>query len=318
MTFNVWLGGDVVDFGKVVEVIRASGADIVGLQEAEGNTRRIARGARLAVLERPAARRVALSADRPARGARRVRARAGPARARCSRSRTCTSRRIPTARTRSATGRLARARAARSSARPGCPRSARRCARCAPALRARHPDADDRRLQHAVAPRLDARGRRRPRRTSATRSTWPVTRAHWRAPDSRTPTASRIPIRSRRPASRGRSGTRSRAWRRTRSSTGSTSIQASAGIAGARQRHRRPAGHAATSRSRSTPTRPTTARSSSTVRLDAGARRRRSPRSCSGESSAATRSACATPPRAARARTGSRSCPPAPGRTTRS
>jgi endonuclease/exonuclease/phosphatase family metal-dependent hydrolase len=42
MTFNVWLGGDVVDFGKVGEVIRNSGADIVGLQEAEGNTRQIA------------------------------------------------------------------------------------------------------------------------------------------------------------------------------------------------------------------------------------------------------------------------------------
>src|SRR5262245_39342576 len=42
MTFNIWLGGDVVDFDKVVEVIRRSGADIVGLQEAEGNTRRIA------------------------------------------------------------------------------------------------------------------------------------------------------------------------------------------------------------------------------------------------------------------------------------
>ena len=42
MTFNVWLGGDVVDFGKVIETIQASGADIVGLQEPEGNTRRIA------------------------------------------------------------------------------------------------------------------------------------------------------------------------------------------------------------------------------------------------------------------------------------
>ena len=42
MTFNVWLGGDVVDFGKVVEAIRVADADIVGLQEAEGNTRRIA------------------------------------------------------------------------------------------------------------------------------------------------------------------------------------------------------------------------------------------------------------------------------------
>ena len=42
MTFNIWLGGDVVDFGKVTETIEASGADVVGLQEAEGNTRRIA------------------------------------------------------------------------------------------------------------------------------------------------------------------------------------------------------------------------------------------------------------------------------------
>src|SRR3954468_8004847 len=42
MTFNIWLGGDEVDFGKVVEAITAARADIVGLQEAEGNTRRIA------------------------------------------------------------------------------------------------------------------------------------------------------------------------------------------------------------------------------------------------------------------------------------
>ena len=42
MSFNVWLGGDVVDLGKVAEVIRAADAGIVGLQEAEGNTRRIA------------------------------------------------------------------------------------------------------------------------------------------------------------------------------------------------------------------------------------------------------------------------------------
>ena len=42
MTFNIWLGGDVVDFAKVVEAIRRARADIVGLQEAEGNTRRIA------------------------------------------------------------------------------------------------------------------------------------------------------------------------------------------------------------------------------------------------------------------------------------
>ena len=42
MTFNIWLGGDVVDFAKVVDAITAARADIVGLQEAEGNTQRLA------------------------------------------------------------------------------------------------------------------------------------------------------------------------------------------------------------------------------------------------------------------------------------
>lgn len=42
MTFNIWLGGELVDFGKVIEAIEASDADIVGLQEANGNTRRLA------------------------------------------------------------------------------------------------------------------------------------------------------------------------------------------------------------------------------------------------------------------------------------
>jgi endonuclease/exonuclease/phosphatase family metal-dependent hydrolase len=42
MTFNIWLGGELVDFGRVVEVIRISNADIAGLQEPTGNTQRIA------------------------------------------------------------------------------------------------------------------------------------------------------------------------------------------------------------------------------------------------------------------------------------
>ncbi|HVZ00420.1 MAG TPA: endonuclease/exonuclease/phosphatase family protein [Dongiaceae bacterium] len=42
MTFNLWLGGDQVNFAKAVEAIRASGADIVCLQEPAGNTARIA------------------------------------------------------------------------------------------------------------------------------------------------------------------------------------------------------------------------------------------------------------------------------------
>jgi endonuclease/exonuclease/phosphatase family metal-dependent hydrolase len=42
MTFNIWLGGDVVDSGSVIRAIQGAHADIVGLQEAEGNTRQIA------------------------------------------------------------------------------------------------------------------------------------------------------------------------------------------------------------------------------------------------------------------------------------
>lgn len=42
MTFNIWVGGELVDFGKVVEAIEAADADIVGVQEATGNTRRLA------------------------------------------------------------------------------------------------------------------------------------------------------------------------------------------------------------------------------------------------------------------------------------
>ena len=42
MTFNIWVGGELVDFGKVVEAIQLSQADVVGLQEPSGNTRRLA------------------------------------------------------------------------------------------------------------------------------------------------------------------------------------------------------------------------------------------------------------------------------------
>lgn len=42
MTFNIEWGGDNISFDKVVEAIRRSEADIVGIQEAEGNLRRLA------------------------------------------------------------------------------------------------------------------------------------------------------------------------------------------------------------------------------------------------------------------------------------
>jgi endonuclease/exonuclease/phosphatase family metal-dependent hydrolase len=42
MTFNIWLGGDQVNLGRVLDAIRAADADIVCLQEPEGQTRRLA------------------------------------------------------------------------------------------------------------------------------------------------------------------------------------------------------------------------------------------------------------------------------------
>jgi endonuclease/exonuclease/phosphatase family metal-dependent hydrolase len=44
MTFNIWVGGELVDLGKVIEAIRAAQADVVGLQEIGGNIGRIAAG----------------------------------------------------------------------------------------------------------------------------------------------------------------------------------------------------------------------------------------------------------------------------------
>jgi hypothetical protein len=45
MSFNVWYGGVQVDFAQIGRAIRVAGADIVGVQEPEGNLRRIARAA---------------------------------------------------------------------------------------------------------------------------------------------------------------------------------------------------------------------------------------------------------------------------------
>lgn len=42
MTFNIWLGGGLVDFSNVAQAIKAADADVVGLQEAAGRTQEIA------------------------------------------------------------------------------------------------------------------------------------------------------------------------------------------------------------------------------------------------------------------------------------
>ena len=41
-TFNVWYGGGQVEFDRIGNAIKAAGADVVGIQEPEGNLRRIA------------------------------------------------------------------------------------------------------------------------------------------------------------------------------------------------------------------------------------------------------------------------------------
>ena len=41
-TFNVWYGGGQVEFDRIGNAIKAAGADVVGVQEPEGNLRRIA------------------------------------------------------------------------------------------------------------------------------------------------------------------------------------------------------------------------------------------------------------------------------------
>src|SRR3954453_22565399 len=41
-TFNVWYGGGQVEFDRIGNAMKAAGADVVGVQEPEGNLRRIA------------------------------------------------------------------------------------------------------------------------------------------------------------------------------------------------------------------------------------------------------------------------------------
>ncbi len=47
MSFNVWYGGNAIDFNQVGAAIRAADADVVGLQEPEANARKIANEAGL-------------------------------------------------------------------------------------------------------------------------------------------------------------------------------------------------------------------------------------------------------------------------------
>ena len=41
MSFNIWYGGEQVSLDKVAEAIKAAGADIVGVQETDGNLVRL-------------------------------------------------------------------------------------------------------------------------------------------------------------------------------------------------------------------------------------------------------------------------------------
>ena len=51
MTFNIWYGGVQVDFNQVIAAIKLADADIVGLQEPDGNTARIAEAAGFAYVD---------------------------------------------------------------------------------------------------------------------------------------------------------------------------------------------------------------------------------------------------------------------------
>ena len=42
MSFNIWYGGDQVNFNGIIEAIKKADADIVGLQEPDGRTLEIA------------------------------------------------------------------------------------------------------------------------------------------------------------------------------------------------------------------------------------------------------------------------------------
>jgi hypothetical protein len=51
MTFNVWYGGGQVEFDRIGDAIEAAGADVVGLQEPEGQLRRIAEAAGMSYMD---------------------------------------------------------------------------------------------------------------------------------------------------------------------------------------------------------------------------------------------------------------------------
>ena len=51
MSFNVWYGGASIDPAQITAAIEAAGADVVGIQEPEGNLRRIAEAAGLSYVD---------------------------------------------------------------------------------------------------------------------------------------------------------------------------------------------------------------------------------------------------------------------------
>ena len=162
MSFNIWLGGDVVDFGGVVRAIHAADADIVGLQEAEGNTGRIAKALgwpywsdRLHVVSRYPL------IDPPGAAGQYVLAQVKPGQVFALANEHLPSDPYGPYLVRDgktlAAGPAQRARHAHAGGPRGAPRRP-------PRARRRDPDADDRGLQRAVVPRLDAGDRRHPQR----------------------------------------------------------------------------------------------------------------------------------------------------------
>ena len=197
MSFNVWYGGVSIDSGQIAAAIEAADADVVGVQEPEGNLRRIAAAAGLPYVDESLhlISRYPLFAAELRR--RPLRLRRGRPRRTSSRSPTCTCSAVPTGRTWS-------------------PRARRptRCWRSSAALRLPEiepyaetlgkladegvPDLHHRRLQLALRTSTGPKPRSR-RATSRTRSSGPPRRRS-PTPAFATPTATPTPIP---PASRG-------------------------------------------------------------------------------------------------------------------
>ena len=161
MEFNIEYGGEVVDFDSIVRGAQAADPDVIAVEEGFGNVPRLAEALGLPVLRRPAAGHLTAAVDRCSRRERALPLRAGRSRRgrraveRASPGRSLQPEPRPTRREAldDPGDRTARPRSGRGALRHGTD----------VARRSGHPRAAARRLQHAIAPGLDAGDGRAPR-----------------------------------------------------------------------------------------------------------------------------------------------------------